>query len=146
MASLKTLKKNLTAINDGEWVSVTLDSGDTIKVKSRGFTDAYRNAQTRRHEKAKKSHPNGSLPVELRRAINCDLLAQHVFLDIEGLDDDGRPVTAEEVKAILRDPQLVREFEPLVDGLFAAQTMVDEGLSKDCADAVGNSLPPSATI
>lgn len=146
MASLKSLKKNLIAIDDGQWVPVTLDSGDIIKVKSRGITDAYRNAQARQHEKAAKSNPNGSLSVELRRAINCRLLAQHVFLDIEGLDDDGRLVTAEEVKAILGDGQLVREFGPLVDGLFAAQLMVDEGLGEDRADAVGNSRSSSATI
>ncbi|MCG5239525.1 hypothetical protein MCW82_07055 [Azospirillum doebereinerae] len=148
MASLKSLKKNTAAINDGQWVSVTLDDGDTIRVRSRGVTDAYRNAQSRQQQNAAKGFGGdvAKLPVELKRAINCRVLAEHAFLDLAGLDDDGRAVTAEEVKDILRDRQQVVEYASLVDALFTAQAMVDEGLGEDRRDAEGNSAPYSGTL
>lgn len=148
MASLKSLKKNTTAILDGQWVSVMLSSGDTIRVKSRGVTDAYRNAQSRQQQNAAKGFGGdvAKLPVEMKRTINCRLLAEYVFLDIGDLDDDGRPVTADDIKTILRDSVAVVEYADLVDALFAAQQMVDEGLGEDKEAAKGNSEPASGTL
>lgn len=138
----KLAKKNTDAIKSGQWIDVLYD-GDVIQVQTAGQTDDFVNAQRIAHKKAAEPFQGdvSRVPVQVLRPINCRLLQKHAFKDISGLYHDEaetQPVTAEDIKAILLDPEAIKDHAELIDALFTAQRLVEDGKGRDLQEAEGN--------
>jgi hypothetical protein len=143
MAKLSKFRTDSRAIQEGEWIVVG-DEYEDLEIRTRGFTDAYFDAQAARQRRAAVSLGGdvSKLPSGLRRQINIDCLIQHVVLDVRNLEDDkGQPVTAEQFHALLRDP----DYSELVVACFSAAGKVGQRRQADLEDAVGNSAAASGT-
>jgi hypothetical protein len=142
MAKLSSFRQDSRAIQEGEWVRVG-EEYDDLEIRTRGFTDAYFDAQAARQRKAAVGFGGDvtKLPSAIRRQINVECLIQHVVLDVRNLThDDGRPVTKEEFYDLLRDP----DYAELVIACFRAASLVGQRRAADLEEAEGNSASASA--
>jgi hypothetical protein len=136
MAKLSAFKTDSKAIHEGEWIRVG-EEYDDLDIRTRGFTDAYFDAQAAKQRKAAVGFGGdvSKLPSALRRQINIECLLAHVVLDVRNLQhDDGRNVTFEEFKEMLRDP----DYGELLSACFKAASMVGQRRAADLEDAAGN--------
>jgi hypothetical protein len=136
MAKLSSFKQDAKAIAEGEWVRVG-EEYDDLEIRTRGFTDAYFDAQAARQRRAAVGLGGdvSKLPSAIRRSINVDCLIQHVVLDVRNLThDDGKPVTHDEFCDLLRDPN----YAELVVACFKAAGKVGQRRTADLEDASGN--------
>lgn len=144
MPVLSDLAIDSNAINDGAWTSI--DEVPGLSIKTRGFTDAFLDAQNRRMDKAMRS-ANVSLaalvPNAVRRQINARLLADFLVLDVKGLFHDTeqtQPVTVDEFKALLQEPKYAR----LVNVCWEAAGAITRDGANQAEEAEGNSVAPSS--
>jgi hypothetical protein len=136
MAKISAFKTNSKAINEGEWIRVG-DEYEDLEIHTRGFTDAYYDAQARRQRRA--AIPlNGDvskLTNAQKRAINTEVLIEHVVLGVRNLaHDDGREVTFAEFQDMLRDP----DYAELLLACYRAAGQVGQRRAADLEEAVGN--------
>lgn len=144
MPVLSALAIDSNAINDGAWTSI--DEVPGLSIKTRGFTDAFLDAQNRRMDKAMRA-ANVSLaaliPNAVRRQINARLLADFLVLDVKGLFHDTeqtQPVTVDEFKALLQEPKYAR----LVNLCWEAAGVITRDGASQAEEAEGNSVAPSS--
>ncbi|MFT8519447.1 MULTISPECIES: hypothetical protein [Acetobacter] len=144
MPALSDLAIDSNAINDGAWVNI--DEYPGLKIKSRGYTDAFVDAQNRRLDKAMRAAGVASaalIPNAVRRQINAKLLADFLVVDVDGLFKDTaqtQPVTADEFKTLLQDPKYAR----LMNACWEAAGSVTRDGASQAEEAEGNSVQPSS--
>jgi hypothetical protein len=117
-----------------------------LSIKTRGFTDAFLDAQNRRMDQAMRA-ANVSLaaliPNAVRRQINARLLSDFLVLDVKGLFHDTeqtQPVTVDEFKALLQEPKYAR----LVNLCWEAAGVITRDGASQAEEAEGNSVAPSS--
>lgn len=136
MARLSALRVDADAIEHGEWINPG-DEFDGMKLKVRGFNDAYFDAQNQKMRRAALPFNENAakIPNATARTIRAECLAQHVFVDVRGLEgDDGKPVDAARFKTLMLDPN----FGTLVQAVQVAASMVGRGMALDVEDAAKN--------
>ena len=136
MARLSALRVDADAMENGEWINPG-DEFDGMKLRVRGFTDAYFDAYNKRMKRAAIpfNGDNTNLPNATARVIRAECLAKHVFLDVKGLEgEDGEPVDAARFKELMLDPGC----GSLVQAVQIAAGMVGRGMSLDIEDATKN--------
>ncbi|MDN7354345.1 hypothetical protein [Acetobacter senegalensis] len=134
---LKDFETDSAVINDGKFVKV--DGYDELEIKTRGYTDAYLDARTRRLKQAAEKYdgdidliPNGE-----RRQINGELLRDYLVLDVKGVWHDKEkqnPVTADEFRALLGNPS----YDRLTSACWRAVGLVQVAATAQQQDAEGN--------
>ena len=142
MAKLSTFRTDTRAVNDGAFVRVDEAQFGDLEIKTRGFTDAFVDAQNARLTKAALSHDGDQsrIPNAERRAINAGLLRDHLVLDVRNLEgDDGLPVTREAFLDLLDQP----EYGRLMGACWRAAAKINARGAEQAAEAVGNFVPPS---
>jgi hypothetical protein len=129
--------------DEGVWIAPGGETDD-IEFQTSGFTDAYTDAQNRKHRRLATAYGGlDSVPVALLRKANLDtLLEQRCVTGIRNLTDENeQPVTWERVKEMVYEPQ----YKPLVDGMFNAARLATLRRQADVEDAEGNSARSSGT-
>jgi hypothetical protein len=115
MADVNTYTVDKSAIRGGEWVSVGTPPQD-FEIRTRGFTPAYRDGlnSLRRHasrELNRKLRPGDvfytpdTLPPTVDDQCQGQALADHCVLDVRGLTSGGEPVTGDQFRDLLREPE-----------------------------------------
>lgn len=143
MPVLSDIAVDSNAINDGAWVEI--DEYPGLKIKSRGYTDIFVDAQNRRLDKAMRAAGVSSTALignAVRRQINAKLLAEFLVVDVTGLFHDTaktQPVTVEEFKTLLQDPKYAR----LMNACWEAAGSVTRDGANQAKEAEGNSALPS---
>lgn len=138
MTKLSAFKQDSNAIENGEWVPLGDEYGD-VEIFTRGFTDAYFDAQSAKQRKAARgvNGDTGALPTAIRRAINISCLVKHALCGdvVRNLtDDDGVPVTKDAFLELLEDP----DYRELAGACFRAVGTVGQRRSADLEEAAGN--------
>lgn len=136
MAKLSAFRVNSKAVTEGEWVRIG-DEYDDLEIKTRGRTDQYHDATARRQRKAAAGFGGDvtKLPLAIRREINVECLIEFVVLDVRNLlDDAGEPVTLDQFRALLRDP----DYKELVEACYIAAEMVGQRRAAEAEEARGN--------
>lgn len=142
MARISTL----TAVEPsekGDWIAPGGDADD-IEVQTVGFTDAYTDAQARKHRRLAQAYGGdvSAVPVALLRKANLECLLQHSVFGLRNLQgDDGTDIPFETVKRMAFEPQ----YRPIADAMFAAARLATARRKADIEDAEGNSAPSSDT-
>lgn len=146
MASLTRYRADIARINDGEWITVGQD-GDEFEIRTRGFTPRYRDAlnqlcrqaareANRRLQPGQLAYTPDALPPTMFDKCQGQALAEHVTLDVRGLTHDGdRPVTGDELRDMLRDPE---QFSGLLVLAIGAAARVHADRQSESTEA-GNS-------
>ncbi|MFT8245195.1 hypothetical protein [Roseomonas sp. BN140053] len=137
MATLASLTAAETADPEGDWIAPGGDADD-IEVRTVGFSDAYTDAQARRHRRLAQAYGGDvtAVPVALMRKANLDCLLQHSVFGLRNLKgEDGQDLPFEEVKRMVYEPR----FRPLADAMFAAARLATARRKADIEDAEGNS-------
>lgn len=137
MATLADLKTDSAAINDGEWKKI--DKYPGLEIKSRGYTDQFIDAQSRRLRKVAEKYRGDvtAIPNAVRRQLNAELLCEFLVLDVRGLFHDKekkRPVSLEEFKGLLPNP----DYRELMAACWEAAGLVTTEAGKQAEDAEGN--------
>jgi hypothetical protein len=139
MARLQDFRSDTRAIADGAWIRVDEAMYDDLEILTRGFTDAFVDAQNRRLAKAAQPF-NGDqtrIPNAVRRAINAGLLKDYLVLGVRNLlDEHDQPVTLEAFLEMLGDPAYAR----LARACFEAAGQVSVKSAEQLEAAAGNSL------
>jgi hypothetical protein len=139
MARLQDFRSDTRAIADGAWVRVDEAMYDDLEILTRGFTDAFVDAQNRRLAKAAQpfSGEQTRIPNAVRRAINAGLLKDHLVLGVRNLlDEHDQPVTLEAFVEMLADPAYGR----LARACFDAAGQVSVKSAEQLEHAAGNSV------
>lgn len=145
MATLK--KKDTAALDQGVWIKQLTGDGEEFWIQTKGYPDAYIDAQRRRQNKAAIGFGGDAsqLPAALTRTINCETMAKLSFMNIDGLDEGpGQPVTADRVREILNDAELRLEYSDLVDATFTAARLAQDGIDHTREYLEKNSVRSSA--
>ena len=134
---LSALKIDSAAINDGVWVDIEQFPG--LRIKTRGYTDAFVDAQSRRLAVAADKYRGdpARIPNADRRAINAGLLNDFLILDVDGLysdDAETQKVSVEDFRKLLADPDYAR----LMRCCWEAASLVASGAVKQAEEAEGN--------
>ncbi|GBQ14734.1 hypothetical protein [Swaminathania salitolerans] len=137
MARLTDLKTDSAAINDGVWVDIEQYPG--LRIRTRGYTDAFIDAQARRLAQAAEKFRNSveRIPNAVRRQINAGLLSEFLLLDVDGLyadDAETEKVSLDAFRALLADPA----YGQLQRCCWEAAGLVASGAVKQAEDAEGN--------
>lgn len=136
MARLSAFKVNSAAIEAGEWVSPG-EEYDDLMIKTRGYGDAYYDAQAQKMRRAALAHNGDVAKVSnaKTREIRVECLITHLLLDVRGLaDDDGNTVDFARFCEMLREP----DYGPLVVACQTAAALVGRQAAQDKADAAKN--------
>lgn len=133
---ISALKRDSAAIASGQWVDQIPGMGN-IRIKVRGFSSPEVVEARSRKERAvplDQRHRDGSLRAEVANAIFVETLSDAAFLDIEGLTAGGKPVTADEARKLLTDP----DYGPLADAVAWAASAVDKGTAEATEELAKN--------
>lgn len=148
MAKLSQFRSDTRALNDGMWVLVDPAAFDDLEILSRGFTDAFIDAQTQKIAKAARPYGyprEGSrekIPNSEMRQINAELLRDFLILDVRNLyDEAGEPVSIKDFHAML----FSQAFDRLSSACWQAAGKVTTASTMAQESAVGNSPKPSET-
>ncbi len=138
MAKASAFKQDGDAIENGEWTSLG-EEFDDVEVLTRGFTDAYFDAQATKQRKAARGFGGDvdKLPNALRRKINTECLIKHVLVapGVRNLvNDDDSPVTFEQFCEMLESP----DYRTMLHGCFRAAGQVGQLRTADLEDAAKN--------
>jgi hypothetical protein len=142
MAQLTKFKRNTAAIEGGQWI--TLREYDGLRIKTRGFTDAYRDNVALRRRRAAADYGNDEvrIPARVQREITIEGLINDLLLDVADLTGpDGQPVTFEAFCNLLRDP----DYEELSLACVEAAQQVGRRGQRDKAEAAGPLEPTAST-
>lgn len=120
---IKALRRDMAAINEGRWVDASeVKALGDMRVKMRGSqTEAVR---ARLDEAARANAPS---PMQ-------EIIWTHCLIEIEGLLDGKKPVTADDLQKVWQDPAL----EPLGLILLECLSVVDATREAKEAKAVKN--------
>ncbi|GBQ91362.1 hypothetical protein [Gluconobacter albidus] len=137
MPKLSDLKIDSASINDGVWVDIEQFPG--LRIRTRGYTDAFVDAQNRRLAVAAEKFRNdpSRIPNAVRRAINAGLLADFLILDVDGLyadDAETQKVSVEDFGKLIADPEYAR----LMRCCWEAASLVANGAVEQAEAASGN--------
>ncbi|MFS8368838.1 hypothetical protein [Acetobacter indonesiensis] len=137
MAKLSDLKIDSAAIADG--VIVPIEEIPGLKIKVRGYTDQFIDAQNRRLSQAAEKFRGdiSRIPNAIRRQINAGLLTEFLLVDVQGLyNDDAEtdPVTLDQFKTLLANPDYAR----LSRACWEAAALVQSGAVTQAEHAEGN--------
>jgi hypothetical protein len=131
-------KRDLSSVEDGRWV------GDDevpdlagVRVKVRGMSSAKARAMYDRKQRAVKKaerDAKGQLKASASVRIMREMVEEWALVDIEGLTENGKPITVDRVKEVLADPAL----EPLFAAIMDAVACVDATRAEDADDLAGN--------
>lgn len=135
---ISEFRRDMTAIEEGHWVTSEdlPDLGD-IRVRVRGMSSGpARQMFDRMSTKvaSKDRNPGGSLRSEDVTRIMKTVLKKHLFMEIEGLTEGGKPLKADKVIERIDDPAL----EPLIELIIRAVSIVDARRESMTEDAAGN--------
>jgi hypothetical protein len=136
MARLAGFRVDARAIEDGDWVSPG-EEYDDLEIRTRGFTDAYYDAQNAKLRRASISVGGDVSKVSnaRQREIRIECLIAHCTLDVRNLTGtDGEPVKFEAFCEMLRDPT----YGELVVACIRAAALVGRVKEAEIMDAVGN--------
>lgn len=141
MAKLSEFRIDTRAMQDGEWVSVP-EFGD-LEILARGATDAFLDAQRALEGRyARQYGSREAIPNAVSRAINAQLLEEHLIMDVRNLEDDeGQPVPVKRFCTLLRDPGYTR----LATAAWTAVSRVSTRIQDELDTASGNLSAPSKT-
>lgn len=139
MATLSRFKQNMSKITEGEWVDLGEDWGN-LKIKTRGFTDAYHDARQARMRRASiKFGGEAKIPPQETRKILGELLLQHCLLDVDNLEDEkGNKVPFDTFKELI----LEDAYQDLQAACLVAANKLTAEREEDIADAKKNSPTP----
>lgn len=135
---ISALTRDSNAVQNGSWVSDIPGMGD-LRLKVRGLTSEEaimaRGRKLRalgRHEKQK----DGSPSVAAATRVQCEMLAEAVILDWDGLTENGEPLpfTRERAVAMLTNPDMM----PFADAVTYAAQIVDSARADDQEHNQGN--------
>lgn len=146
MVDISRFRTDSRAIMMGEWVLVDeVEYGD-LEIRTRGFTDEYFDAQSRRQraEAKRLGVVVENLPSGMKRKINVDCICEFMVLDVRNLTikaEGDRPILIEEFYDYLRNP----DFPELIVACFRAAGKVGQSRDVDVEEAVGNLLGRSST-
>lgn len=134
---LKEFETDSSVINDGKFVKV--DGYEDLEIKTRGYTDQFLDARTRRLKKAAEKCDGDIdlIPNAERRKINAELLRDYLVLDVKGVwhdKDKQHAVTAEEFRALMGDPR----YDRLTSACWRAVGQVQVVATHQQQDAEGN--------
>jgi hypothetical protein len=107
MARLAQFSVNAKAIEEGEWVRPDEDRFDDLEIRTRGFTNAFRDAQNRKLQRAARGFGGdvSKVPTAQQDAIRVECLIDHAVQDVRNLiGPDGQQVKFEQFCSLLRDP------------------------------------------
>lgn len=143
MAKLSAFRADTAAIQDGAWIRVNEAFYDDLEIQTRGYTDAFVDAQTLRLIRA--AEPFGGdqtrIPNAERRDLNAGLLREFLVLGVRNLlDDDGQPVELAGFLEMLDKPA----YQRLARACFEAASRVSTQSARQIVNAVGNSATASA--
>ncbi|MEE8658854.1 hypothetical protein CGLAMM_07265 [Acetobacteraceae bacterium EV16G] len=136
MVTINTLTRDTRAISDGDW----FDSLDflNVRIKTRGYTDDYIDALNKRTRRAAELHrcTTDTLPQNVMRSINAELVGKHLLLDVDGLtEEDGvTKIDVDKFRSLLARP----EYNRLLALCFEAAAAITLKADAQRADAVGN--------
>jgi hypothetical protein len=108
---LNELLSNTSIIRDGTWIEVDKGLYGDLRIKSRGYTDDFVDAQAALSAKARNElglNPNDPLPNKVQREINAKLLREHLVLGVENLTNQGQAITVEQFWDMLDKENAVR--------------------------------------
>lgn len=134
MAKLSNFRQDSAAIESGEWV--TLTEYDNLRIKTRGFTNQYKDAMALRRRRAAQSlgGDEAKIPAGILRAITVEALINHLLIDVADLtDENGEAVTFEAFCNLLRNP----DYEPLGLACIEAAQRVGKRQGYDMEDMQG---------
>jgi hypothetical protein len=137
MARLAQFMIDAKAIEDGEWIRPDEDRYDDLEILTRGHTNAYKDALSRKLQKAAVGFQGRAekVPSSIRESIVADVVADFLVLDVRNLTGrDGKPVTADQFRALLRDPSC----KELVEACLTAAQQVGRVKEVEIEDALGN--------
>ncbi|MDR3474428.1 MAG: hypothetical protein P4M09_22495 [Devosia sp.] len=143
MAKLASFRTDTRAIQDGKWIRVSEALYDDLEILTRGYTDAFVDAQTARLTKAATPYDGNQtqIPNAERRQVNAGLLREFLVLDVRNLmGDDEQPVTRDAFLAMLDDPAYGR----LARACWEAAGRVSTQSVAQVAAAAGNSVTASS--
>ncbi|AHJ69335.1 hypothetical protein [Granulibacter bethesdensis] len=143
MAFLEDLTVDAEAIEAGAWVRVDPRQFDDLEIRTRGFTDAFTDAQAAALDRlAVKYNGRAQIPNADQRILNAQLLRDYLILDVRNLNHrDGTPVSLNDFLDLLAK----REGVKLASACWIAVGKVTSASRDDLADMEGNSVTSSAT-
>jgi hypothetical protein len=134
MAKLSNFRRDSAAIEAGEWVE--LPEWDNLRIRTRGFSNAYKDAMALRRRRAAMAYggDEARIPASVMRNITIEGLIKDLLLDVADLTDgEGRPVSFEEFCSLLRNP----DYEELGYACIDAASRVGKRQGYDMEDAAG---------
>lgn len=132
---LSTLKRHLPSIEDGRWVTKreVKDLAD-MRVKVRGSSARLVREVFAAKEREASADLQGDKRNEALGRISMETLAEVGLVDIEGLTQEGDPVTVDQVRAMI----LLPEFQPLADLISRCAIVVERTREAHIKDIAGN--------
>jgi hypothetical protein len=135
MPDISSCTADRDVMRSGEWVPVGTGD-DRFEIRTRGFTQAYRDGLNRLRREAARElnrklkstdlpHTPEMLPPSVDDRCQGQALADYCVIDVRGLTNGGQPVSADEFKALLRDPE---GRQALV--VFALQAAIEVGRAR----------------
>jgi hypothetical protein len=138
---INSLKRDARAMRDGEWVSPGPEYG-TLEIKTRALGPRFQDARAGAMKLAARAHlTEDRIPSEERERIVTEALITECLLDVRGLTEGGQPVDFKRFCVLVRDPA----YGELNNAAFIAAGLVGRARQAATTDAVGNSLPASAS-
>lgn len=132
---LLTLKRHLPSIEEGRWVdSREVKDLKDVRVKVRGSSSRPVRETYAAKERAAQADLQGDKRMETMHRIGVETLAEIGLVDIEGLTQDGEPVSVEDVRRMI----LLPEFQPLADLVSRCALVVERTREAHIKDIAGN--------
>jgi citrate lyase synthetase len=132
---LLTLKRHLPSIEEGRWVdSREVKDLKDVRVKVRGSSSRPVRELYAAKERAAQADLQGDKRMETMQRIGVETLAEIGLVDIEGLTQDGEPVSVEDVRRMI----LLPEFQPLADLVSRCALVVERTREAHIKDIAGN--------
>lgn len=134
MESLDHLLIDEDVSTAGRWVQP--DPDHPMRIKTRGFTDEYFDAQARMQRSAAKGF-NGDterLPNAMKREINAKCLLKHSLVDIENCVIGGKALSIDEFGDLIQ----TERGKKLLGLAFTAAGMAHEANTAEAKEAEGN--------
>lgn len=141
MAKLAALRQNNALLRAGDWVDLGPD-WDDLRLRVRGQGPRYHDARARLIARAAKDHGDDEtqIPDDQLNLITAQAAADHLLLDVDGLEDGDQRVTVDRYRQLMLDP----DYLTLVSAVLVASDRLARRARQEARDAEGNSGPPSA--